>query len=146
MPYHPSLRSVPGFGLRLGLGLGLLLGSGGLAWAITLVLPLVTPGSRAVPTQWQVATKTRLSDTELSRVTLENADFHAVYASVPTHQLRYSFADSFLLPGSAGLLRGPVPNRFAPVGPGPSQPHPTLITDTVSLVQRSWLTIKTMFR
>ncbi len=146
MRYLPSLRSVPSFGLRLGLGVRLLFGSAGLALAIAVLLSLAMYASRAVHMPERIATTTSLSVPELSLSTPVDTGIQLLATQAPTKQLGYSFASSCLPQGRVGLLPGPAPYRFALVGPGTVLPYATTETTPLSVLQRSWLTVKTMFR
>ncbi len=140
------LFSTTGFGLRLGLGLGLLLGSAGLALATTLLLFLATSDGTAAHVEWKVATETDLHGFDLSRKTPADSDFQPLATLVPTGQRHYTFADTCLYQGYSGLLPGPVVYRLTLRGPGPDQTYTTTAAGTMSVVQRSWGTVKLMFR
>ena len=145
VPRRPARRSA-GFGLRLGLGLGLLLGSAGLALATTLLLFVATYDGTAALVEWAVATETDLHGFDLSRKTPADSDFQPLTTLAPTGQLHYAFVDSCLYRGRSGLLPGPVVYRLTLRGPGPDQTYTTTAAGTMSVVQRSWGTIKVMFR
>ncbi len=142
---YPS-RFFSGLGLRLGLGLGLLLGSAGLALATTLLLFMASYDGTAVRVQWEVATETDITSFELSRRKPNDLDFEALATLLPTGQRHYEFADTCLVEGRSGLLQGPVAYRLTLRGPGPDQTYTTTEAGTVSMVERSWGTIKSMFR
>lgn len=147
LPRRPA-RILSGFGLRLGLGLSLLLGSAGLALATTLLLFLATYDGEAAHVEWEVATETDPHGFDLSRKTPADNDFHPLATLAPTGQLHYAFADTCLYRGRSGLLPGPVVYRPTLRGPGPDQTYTntTTVAGTMSAVQRSWGTIKLMFR
>lgn len=146
MSARRRLFSTTSFSLRLSLGLAVLLGSAGLALATTLLLFLATYDGTAAHVEWEVATETDLRSFELSRKTPADADFQPLTALAPTGRLHYTFVDSCLYRGRSGLLPGPVLYRLTLRGPGPDQTYTTTLAGTVSVVQRSWGTIKSMFR
>ncbi|TDN37342.1 hypothetical protein A8B98_02025 [Hymenobacter sp. UV11] len=137
--------SISSFGLRLGLGLAVLLGSAGLALATTLLLFLATYDGTAAHVEWEVATETDLHGFDLSRKTPADSDFQPLATLTPTGRLRYTFVDSCLVQGRSGLLPGPVLYRLTLRGPGPDQTYTTTVAGTMSVVQRSWGSIKLMF-
>jgi hypothetical protein len=141
-----AARFLPGLGLRLGLGLGLLLGSAGLAVATTLLLFLATYDGTAVHVAWAVTTETDITSFELSRKLPDTTDFEPIATLLPTGQRQYTFADTCLQAGRSGLLQGPVAYRLTLRGPGPDQAYTTTVAGTVSVMQRSWGTVKSMFR
>lgn len=146
MQHRYSSRFLSGLGRRLGLGLGLLLGSTGLALATSLLLFMATYDGTAVRVQWEVATETDITSFELSRKKPVDSDFEAIATVLPTGQLHYAYADTCLVEGRSGLLQGPVAYRLTLRGPGPDQTYVTTEAGTVSMVERSWGTIKSMFR
>jgi hypothetical protein len=146
MHYRRRLFSTTGFGLRLGLGLGLLLGSAGLALATTLLLFLATYDGTAAHVEWEVTTETDLHGFDLSRKMPTDNDFQLLATLAPTGQRHYSFADTCLYQGHSVLLPGPVMYRLTLRGPGPDQTYTTTVAGTMSVVQRSWGTVKLMFR
>lgn len=146
MPYRRRLFSISSFGFRLGLGLAVLLGSTGLALATTLLLFLATYDGTAAHVEWEVATETDLHGFDLSRKTPADSDFQPLATLAPTGRLRYTFVDSCLVRGSSGLLPGPVLYRLTLRGPGPNQTCTTTAAGTMSVITRSWGSIKLMFR
>lgn len=131
---------------RLGLGLAVLLGSAGLVLATTLSLFTASYTGSAVRVEWEVSTETDLTCFNLSRKLPDEADYSIIGSLHPTGQLRYAFADTCLAQGRSGLLSGPVAYRLTLCGPGPDHAYTTLVPGTTSPVQRSWGTIKAMFR
>ena len=146
MQYHYPLRFFSGLGFRLGLGLGLLLGSAGLALATSLQLFMATYDGSAVRVDWEVSTETDITGFDLSRKTPDEVDFRLLKRITPTGQLRYIFADTCLYQSHSGLLQGPVVYLLTVRGPGPDQAYTTTVAGTVSTIERSWGTIKSMFR
>ncbi|QKG53653.1 hypothetical protein [Hymenobacter sp. BRD67] len=111
-------------------GWGLGLGSAGLVLAITVLLAIAAHDGNAVQIGWGAATET---------------DFQPMPGGTPASEPSYS-SDSPLLPGSPDVRQTPVEYRFALDSPVPSQAYPTTEASTVGVVQRSWGTIKLMFR
>ncbi|AMR28590.1 hypothetical protein A0257_16795 [Hymenobacter psoromatis] len=143
MHYRRRLFSTIGFGPRL--GLGLLLGSAGLALATTLLLFLAGHAGTAAHAEWKATTKTHPHGFNLSLKTFAHTDFQPLVTLAPTGQLHYAFADTYLYQGHSGLLPGLVVYRPTPRGPDATYPT-TTATGTMSVVQRSWGTVKLMFR
>lgn len=143
LPPHAA-RFLPGLGLRLGLVLGLLLGSAGLA--TTLLLFLATYDGTAVRVASAVTTETDITSFKLSRRLPDTANFESIAALLPTGQRYYTFADTCLRTNRSGLLQGPVAYRVTLRGPSPDQAYTTTAAGTMSVVQRSWDTVKSMFR
>ena len=142
----PLFRALFGFGLRLGLGGALLLGSAGLAAAAALLFYTATYDGAAVRVEWEVNTETDVTAFDLSRQADPQAPFVPLTSLVPTGQRRYLFTDT-----TAGLTyrnaAESIPSyRLTVRGPGPDQAYVTTVGGAPSAVQRSWATIKMMFR
>ena len=146
MPVHYPARRISKAWLRWGLGLALLLGSSGLALATVLQLFIATYDGSLVQVEWAVGTETDLTGFDLSRKAPQDSDFVQLAYMLPTGQRHYTFADSTLDRSHSGLLPGPVLYRLRLRGPGPGQAYTTAVAGTTSAVQRSWGTVKAMFR
>ncbi|MVN76808.1 hypothetical protein GO988_10785 [Hymenobacter sp. HMF4947] len=107
---------------------------------------MATYDGSAVRVEWEVNTETDVTGFDLSRKSPDETDFRVISRVVPTGQLRYSFADTCLYRSHSGLLQGPVAYRLTVRGPGPDQAYTTTVAGTVSTLERSWGTIKSMFR
>ena len=142
------MRSSPSrrWARSVSLGLGLLVGSAGLALATTLLLFGATYDGSGVRVEWEVATETDLTSFELSRKTPADTVFYLLSYLPATGQRHYIFADTCLYDSRAGLRQGPVAYRLVLRGPGPNQAYTTSVAGTTSGVARSWGTIKSMFR
>ena len=146
MPLPYSARRTSKVWLRAALGLVLLLGSSGLALATMLQLFMATYDGSLVQVEWVVSTETDLTGFDLSRKAPQDSDFVALAYVAPTGQRHYAFADTCLDRSRSGLLPGPVLYRLRLRGPGPDQTYTTTVAGTTSAVQRSWGTVKAMFR
>lgn len=146
MRFRINPRLFSHFGLRLGLGLGVLLGSAGLVLATTLSRLAADYSGSTVRVDWEVSTETDLTAFSLSRKLPNETDFTLLGSLAPTGQLRYAYLDTCLARSRSGLLAGPVVYRLTLCGPGPDRAYTTALEGTTGPVQRSWGTIKAMFR
>ena len=114
-------------------------------------------GTRA-RVEWEVSTETNVTGFELARKAAAETSYTPVGSVVPTGQRRYQYLDTNVLrPGpdgasligagaTSGLSGGPFTYRLTVRGPSGDQSYLTVLAGTPSTVQRSWGTIKSMFR
>ena len=131
----------------------LLLWSIGAAFAATLTLFSAAYDGANVRVQWEVNTETDVTGFELSRKAATETSFTAVSSVVPTGQRRYQYLDTNVYrstpsggTSTPALGSGPFTYRLTVRGPGADQSYLTVLVGTPSAVQRSWGTIKSMFR
>ena len=132
----------------------LVLLSAGVAWAATLLLFTATYDGANVRVEWEVNTEADVTGFELARKAASETSFTAVSTVVPTGQRRYQFIDINVYraalsgsgPGAPAAGNGPFTYRLTVRGPGGDQSFLTVLAGTPSAVQRSWGTIKSMFR
>ena len=132
----------------------LVLWSVGLAMAASLTLFTAAYNGATVRVDWEVSTETDVTGFELSRKGATETSFTAVTSVVPTGQRRYQYLDTNVYRTTAGstgtnapAAGGPFTYRLTVRGPGGGeQSYLTVLAGTPSAVQRSWGTIKSMFR
>lgn len=146
MRFRAISRLFSRIGPRLGLGLGILLGSAGLVLASTLSRFAASYRGAAMRVEWAVSTETDLTGFNLSRKLPNEPDFTLLGTVAPTGQLHYTYTDTCLTQRRASLLAEPVVYRLTLRGPGPDHAYTTVVDGAAGPVQRSWGTIKAMFR
>ncbi|GAC1594667.1 MAG: hypothetical protein NVS3B25_17660 [Hymenobacter sp.] len=107
-----------------------------------------------VRVEWEVNAETDVTGFELTRKAASETSFTTVTSVVPTGQRRYQYLDTNVYRAGAGsggpsapaLGSGPVTYRLTVRGPNGEQSFLTVLAGTPSAVQRSWGTIKSMFR
>ncbi len=130
----------------------LVLGSLTAALAASLTLFVATYDGANVRVEWEVSTEADVSGFELARKGVTESSYTAVTSVVPTGQRRYQFTDAnvYRNQGGGGVppasLSGPFTYRLTVRSPGGDQSYLTVLAGTPSAVQRSWGTIKSMFR
>ncbi|WP_151085881.1 hypothetical protein [Hymenobacter baengnokdamensis] len=98
--------------------------------AITLLLAVGAHDGNAGQIAWGATTET---------------DFQALPGVLPASERSYS-RDSPLLPGSSDARQAPLEYRYALDSAAPRQAYSTTEAGRVGVLQRSWVTIKLMFR
>ena len=133
--------------------LGLVLLGSTAALAVTLTLFTAAYDGANVRIDWEVSTETDVTGFELARKSATDVSFNIVANVTPTGQRRYQFLDTNVYRGisggstpASGATAGPYSYRLTVRGPGPDQSYTTILAGTPSAVQRSWGTIKSMFR
>ena len=123
--------------------------------AATLTLFTAAYDGTSVRVEWEVSTEADVNGFELSRKASNETSYTAVTTVMPTGQRRYQFTDINVyrvLPGTTTVPTtpaagsGPYTYRLLVRGPNGDQAYLTILTGTPSAVQRSWGTIKSMFR
>ena len=125
-------------------------------WAVTLTMFTAAYDGSLVRVEWEVASETDITGFELARKGAADPSFLPVSNVVPTGQRRYQYLDPNVYrsvagstgPGSSagGLGGGPFTYRLVVRSASGDQSFSTLLAGTPSAVQRSWGTIKSMFR
>jgi len=138
---------------HLGLAVLLLvLGSAVAAMAASLSMFSASYDSTRVRIDWEVNTETDVTSFDLTRKASTETSYSAVTTVTPNGQRRYTYYDANVFRTAAGgaptpaLGGGPVTYRLTIHGPGGDQSFLTVLAGTPSSVQRSWGTIKSMFR
>ena len=132
----------------------LVLCSVAVAVATTLTLFTAAYDGTNVRVNWEVNSEVDVSSFELSRKASNETSYTAVTTVMPTGQRRYQFTDINVyraLPGTNTVPTpaagsGPHTYRLLVRGPNGDQAYLTILIGTPSAVQRSWGTIKSMFR
>ena len=120
------------------------------AAAATLTLFTAIYDGANVRVEWEVSTETDVTGFELSRKAASDINYTTVSTIMPTGQRRYQYLDTNVYRTTAGTTAttggGPFTYRLTVRGPGGDQSYLTVLAGTPSAVQRSWGTIKSMFR
>ena len=128
----------------------LMLVSAGLAVAASLTLFTAGYDGANVRIDWEVNTETDVTGFEISRKAATETSYTAVSTVTPTGQRRYQYLDTNVYRTTAGntgtAAGGPFTYRLTLKSPGGDQSYLTVLAGTPSAVQRSWGTIKSMFR
>ena len=142
------------FSRQLTLTLLVVLCSAVAAWAVTLMLFTAVYDGSNVRVEWEVSSEADVTGFELARKGAADPAFQLVSSVVPTGQRRYQYLDTNVYRPAAGspgtsngaLSGGPFTYRLIVRSPSGDQNYSTLLAGTPSAVQRSWGTIKSMFR
>ena len=139
-------RSVPA-------ALLLVLWSVAVAYAASLTLFTAAYDGATVRVEWEVNTETDVTGFELSRKAAAESSYTVVSSLTPTGARRYQYIDSNVYRSTAGTSAntptaggGPYTYRLTIRGSAGDQSYLTVLAGTPSAVQRSWGTIKSMFR
>ena len=127
---------------------GLLLLSRLVVLAATLTAFTVTLDGSNARVEWEVSTEADVTGFDLARKSPTDPAYTTLSSVLPTGQRRYLLTDRNVYGG------GPFTYRLSVRGtPGPEQSYtatltqtPSALAQTPSAVQRSWGTIKSMFR
>lgn len=133
--------------------LALVLGSVALALASSLTLFTAAYDGNTVRVDWEVNSETDVTGFELARKAATESAYTSVSTVVPTGQRRYQYLDTNVFrttaPASgtpAPAASGPFTYRLTVRSTTGDQSYIATLTGTPSAVQRSWGTIKSMFR
>jgi hypothetical protein len=128
----------------------LVLWSVGLAMAASVTLFTAGYDGPNVRLDWQVSSETNVTGFEISRKAATETSYRAVSSLRPTGQRRYQFLDTNVYRTAAGstgtATGGPFTYRLTVRSTSGDQSYLTVLAGTPSAVQRSWGTIKSMFR
>ena len=120
------------------------------AVAATVTLFTASYDGANVRVEWEVSTEVNVTGFDLARKAASEASFTAVTSVVPTGQRRYLFLDANVYRATGGggtpAASGPFTYRLTVRSSGGDQSYLTVLAGTPSSVQRSWGTIKSMFR
>jgi hypothetical protein len=126
------------------------------ALAATVTLYTAVYDGPNVRVEWEVSSETDVTGFDLYRKAAAETTFSLVSSVVPTGQRRYQYLDTNVYRLMAGSLPssgagnmatgGPFTYRLTVRTPGADQTYTTVLAGTPSAVQRSWGTIKSMFR
>jgi hypothetical protein len=119
------------------------------AWAVTLTMFQATLEGTSVRVEWEVLNESGLNGFDLYRKGATDANFSRISVINPTGQRRYQYLDANLYRGTAGTsgtATGPYTYRLMVRSGSGDQSYTTVLSQTPSAVQRSWGSIKSMFR
>ena len=128
---------------RAALVLALLLSSLAAVAATVLAFTVALDGSN-VRVDWEVNTEADVTGFDLYRKGAADLNYMLLTSIVPTGQRRYTYTDRSAYRGPAAPT-GSSTYRLTVRG-GAEQSYTTTLAQTPSAVQRSWGTIKSMFR
>ena len=132
--------------LRAGLlALLLVLGSAAAVYAATLTLFTAAYSGTVVKVEWEVSNEVDVTGFELARKSATDASYTLVNTTATTGQRRYLYTDTNVY-RTAGTTGGSYTYRLTVRSPAGDQSYLTVLAGTPSAVQRSWGTIKSMFR
>ena len=125
-----------------------------MAYAATLTLFTAVYTGSTVQVDWEVNTETDVTGFELSRKAATETSFTSINTTATNGQRHYQYLDANLyrLSGSgsttptAAAGNGPYTYRLTVRSTTGDQSYLTVVAGTPSAVQRSWGTIKSMFR
>ena len=124
-----------------------------MALAASLTLFTTAYDGANVRVEWEVNTETDVAGFELARKAAAESSYTALSSVAATGQRRYQFLDTNVYRPTAGgasptgpLAGGPFTYRLTVRSPSGDQSYLIVLAGTPSAVQRSWVTIKSMFR
>ncbi|UOQ53192.1 hypothetical protein [Hymenobacter cellulosivorans] len=120
----------------------LLLGT--LAYGATITLFQASFDGSNVRVEWEVTNETGVQSYDLWRKANNEPAFAHLGTQTPNSQRRYQFLDTNMYRGTAG--GGPFTYRLTVHTTTGDQNYTTVLSSTPSAVQRSWGSIKSMFR
>jgi hypothetical protein len=108
----------------------------------------VSADGTSVRVDWEVANETGVSAFDLYRRNGNDPVFERITSIAPTGQRRYQYIDADLYRGTGATSGsgGPYTYRLTIRTTGADQSYTTTLSQTPSAVQRSWGSIKSMFR
>ena len=124
----------------------LVLSSVAAVYAATLTLFTAAYSGTIVKVEWEVSNEVDVTGFELARKSATETSYSVVSTAATTGQRRYLYLDTNVYRGAAGTLGGPYTYRLTVRSPAGDQSYLTVLAGTPSAVQRSWGTIKSMFR
>ncbi len=131
----------------------LLLLSATLAWAATITLFQATYDNSAIRVAWEVANETGVQSYELHRKANTEPAFARLTNVAPTGQTRYQYLDTDVYRApvdptvtTGAQAGGPYTYRLTVHTTTGDQVYTSSLGQTPSAVQRSWGSIKSMFR
>ena len=125
-----------------------------MVYAATLTVFTAAYSGTLVRVDWEVNTETDVTGFELARKGATESSYTVVNTTAATGMRHYQYLDANVYRTTGGTTPAPAPSagngpytyRLTVRGPGPDQSYLTVLAGTPSAVQRSWGTIKSMFR
>jgi hypothetical protein len=130
----------------------LVLWSVAVVYAATLTVFTAAYSGTIVRVDWEVNTETDVTGFELARKGATETSYTIVNTAAATGMRHYQYLDANVYRTTGGTApapsagNGPYTYRLTVRGPGTDQSYLTVLAGTPSAVQRSWGTIKSMFR
>jgi hypothetical protein len=130
----------------------LVLWSVAVVYAATLTVFTAAYSGTIVRIDWEVNTETDVTGFELARKGATETSYTVVNTTPATGMRHYQYLDANVYRTTGGTVpapsagNGPYTYRLTVRGPGADQSYLTVLAGTPSAVQRSWGTIKSMFR
>ncbi|GAA4005834.1 hypothetical protein GCM10022408_16990 [Hymenobacter fastidiosus] len=118
-----------------------------LALGATITLFQATFDGTNIRLDWEVASEAGVDNYEIWRKANSEPSFTRLTTVSPTAQRRYQFLDTNVFRGGAGAAGGgPFTYKLTVRTSAGDQSYTTVLNFTTSAVQRSWGSIKSMFR
>ncbi|UOG74107.1 hypothetical protein MTX78_18545 [Hymenobacter tibetensis] len=121
-----------------------------LAFGATVTLFQASYDNSNVRVVWEVANESGVQNYDLYRKANSEPTFTKLSTLSPSGQARYQYMDADVYrgaaAGAAGTLGGPFTYRLTVRTTAGDQSYTSTLGDTPSAVQRSWGSIKSMFR
>jgi hypothetical protein len=125
-----------------------------LAMAASLTVFSAAYEGTRVRVDWEVSSETDVTGFDLARKSAAETSYSSVTSIVPNGQRRYQYYDANVFRMALGSTPatptpsagGPFTYRLTVHSPTGDQSYLTVLAGTPSAVQRSWGTIKSMFR
>jgi len=124
----------------------LILFGASLALGATITLFQATFDGTNVRLEWEATNEAGVESYEIWRKANNEPSFARLTSVPPTAQRRYQFLDTNVYRGAAGSGSGPFTYRLTVRTATGDQNYTTVLNSTPSAVQRSWGSIKSMFR
>ncbi|WP_457070624.1 hypothetical protein [Hymenobacter sp. UYAg731] len=132
----------------------LVLWSVAVVYAATLTVFTAAYSGTIVRVDWEVNSETDVTGFELARKGATEASYTVVNTTAATGMRHYQYLDANVYRTTGGTVPAPAPSagngpytyRLTVRGSGTDQSYLTVLAGTPSAVQRSWGTIKSMFR
>ena len=130
----------------------LVLWSVAVVYAATLTVFTAAYSGAIVRVDWEVNNETDVTGFELARKGATETSYTVVNTTAATGMRRYQYLDANVYRTTGGTTpapsagNSPYTYRLTVRGPGTDQSYLTVLAGTPSAVQRSWGTIKSMFR
>lgn len=122
------------------------MGSVAAVYAATLTLFTAAYSGTVVRVEWEVSNEVDVTGFELARKSATETSYTLVSTTATTGQRRYLYLDANVYRGTATTGGGPYTYRLTVRSAPGDQSYLTVLAGTPSAVQRSWGTIKSMFR
>ncbi|MCC2546821.1 hypothetical protein LJY25_10230 [Hymenobacter sp. BT175] len=117
-----------------------------LALAATVTFFQTSYDGTNVRVEWELANEAGVQGFEIYRKASSESTYSRLSAISPNGQRRYQYVDANVYRGTPGAGGGPFTYRLLVRTSTGDQSYTTVLSQTPSAVQRSWGSIKSMFR